>query len=427
MQHKALRLFLYTILSCLLSLGVTAQNLTKSPYSIIGVGEQHYYGSVYQSGMGQLAQGIRRQNEINVMNPASFSSLKYTVIDAAAYYANGTLSTEKRSTSVDNYSFSYFMFGVPLSAKLKAGMVFGLSPYSNIGYNILNTKQYDGYTGTTYVSGSGGLTRFHIGAGAQIVKNFSMGFNMNYLFGQTRVDQRLIIPANYYMLNTVDMRTRNIGDVQFQLGAQYHKDFERKDDKYTFVAGASYTLASKLNGYEDHIVGSMATGEILFLSDTLESKTDFKGTVDLPMMLNGGVSLEKKDNWMIGMDVNFANWSTYRSFGYTDSLKNSLGISVGGSFTPNASDYKNYFKRIEYRAGARYDNGNISIRGTNIANYGVSAGLGMPLGKSKSKLNIALEYYVKGTTQNNLIKEEYFRIVFGINFSDRWFQRYKYD
>jgi long-subunit fatty acid transport protein len=147
----------------------------------------------------------------------------------------------------------------------------------------------------------------------------------------------------------------------------------------------------------------------------------------LPYTFNGGMSLEKKDHWTIAGDVNYTNWSSYRSFGSTDSLKNSLGVSIGGSFIPSASDYKSYVKRIEYRAGARYDNGNLNVRNTNIGNYGVSAGFGLPLGKSKSRLNLTLEYYAKGTTRNNLVKEEYFRIIFSANFSDKWFQRVKYD
>jgi long-subunit fatty acid transport protein len=378
---------------------------------------------------GQVAQGIRRNAEINVMNPASFSGLKYTVIDAAAYYSQGTLSTSSASSQIDNYSFSYFMFGVPLSAKRKSGMVFGLSPYSTIGYNISNTKTYDGYTGTTYVAGSGGLTRFHLGAGAQLIKDLSAGLNVNYIFGQTTLDQRLIIPANYYLLNTVNTRTRNIGDFQVQLGLQYHHNFVRgkAKDNYTFVAGGSYTLGSKLKAYEERMIGSMKTGETSFVRDTIEYVESNKGTIDLPFSFSGGASLESKDHWTIAADVNYINWSSYRAFGYSDSLKNTIGISLGGSFTPNASDYKSFFKRIEYRAGARYDNGNVKIRNTNITNYGMSAGFGLPLGKSKSKLNIAFEYYVKGTTKNNLLKEEYYKIVFGVNFSDKWFQRSKYE
>jgi hypothetical protein len=34
---------------------------------------------------------------------------------------------------------------------------------------------------------------------------------------------------------------------------------------------------------------------------------------------------------------------------------------------------------------------------------------------------------VRGTTQNNLLREEYFRITLGVNMADKWFNRYKYD
>src|SRR6478609_1416896 len=57
MLNRAPRLILYVVFLCLLGRHGFAQNLTKSPYSIIGVGESHYYGSAYLSAMGQVSQG----------------------------------------------------------------------------------------------------------------------------------------------------------------------------------------------------------------------------------------------------------------------------------------------------------------------------------------------------------------------------------
>jgi long-subunit fatty acid transport protein len=429
MLHKAQRLILFSIILCFVSLKGIAQDLTKSPYSIIGVGEPYYFGSTYQWAMGQTAQGTRRQADINVMNPASYSALKYTVIDGAAYYSQGSLISKNASSDIDNFSFSYFMFGMPISVKRKAGLVFGLSPYSNLGYNVATNKNYGTYTGTTLMSGDGGLSRFHIGVGAQIIKNLSLGLNVNYLFGQTRLDQRLIIPEQYNMYNTAETRSRNIGDFQFQIGSQYHYDYESglRKDKYSFIAGASYTMATKLAAVEEHYVRSLGIGGTVLNMDTIFYEQSNRGTVDLPFTFSGGVTWEKKDCWSLSADVNYTNWSSYRSFGYSDSLKNMLGFNIGASYIPNSSDYKNYFKRAEYRIGARYDNGNLRVRDNNISSYGISAGVGLPMGKSKSRINISGEYYVKGTTNNNLLKEEYFRIIFGINFTDRWFQRTKYE
>ncbi|MES2560254.1 MAG: hypothetical protein V4590_10965 [Bacteroidota bacterium] len=439
MQHKALRLILILAVSLVFGFGAVAQNLTKSPYSVIGIGETQFQGTAQQSSMGQVGQGIRKISELNTLNPASYSALKYTVIEAGFLYGQGTLSQNSSKSAIENSSFTYFMIGLPLSIKHKVGMVFGLAPYSSIGYNVSTTATYPYYTATTYMNGTGGLSKFNMGVGTQVLKNVSVGMNVSYIFGQLHTEQKFIIPAEYNKFNIAETRSRIVGGSQVQGGVQYHKNFEKglKKDKYNFTAGATYSLSANLNGKQEYFVKTMHVGSTLGTKDTIAYTDSEKGSIRLPYAFSIGAGLEKTDQWMVAFDVHTTNWSEYRSFGNADSLQNNYGVNVGGSFIPKAMD-KHYFNRIEYRAGARYDAGNMVLGGQNISSYGVSVGVGLPLGKAKkysdnevpkppSKLNITGEYYVKGTTTNNLIKEEYFRIIIGINFSDKWFHRYKYD
>ncbi len=426
MLKKALRLFIYTIL---VTVSAGAQNLTKSPYSILGIGELHYYGTSQQSAMGQTSQGLRRSAYINEFNPASYSALKYTVIDGGMLFSNGNMVKGDQKSGIDNFSFSYFSFAMPISIKRNIGLGFGLSPYSSSGYNVSTLATYPDYVGVTQMTGSGGISRFHFGMGAQVFNKLSVGANANYLFGQIIRDQRLIIPTLYNKYNLAETRSRNVKDFQFELGMQYHDTFVRgsRKDQYQFVAGVNYTFGSAMSAAETYFMRSMGVGGTTETVDTILYNNNKNGDVKLPVTIRAGISLEKKDNWQLAADVNYTQWSAYRSFGVTDSLHDNVGVSVGGSYIPNSSDYKNYFNRVEYRAGARADNGYLTLNGKNISTYAVSAGVGVPLGKMRSKLNITFEYMVRGTTSNNLIEERYFRFIIGLNFTDRWFQRYKYD
>ena len=38
-----------------------------------------------------------------------------------------------------------------------------------------------------------------------------------------------------------------------------------------------------------------------------------------------------------------------------------------------------------------------------------------------------MEAGIRGTTDSNLIRENYFRVVFSVSINDRWFQRFRYD
>lgn len=417
------------ILVLAVSQNVLAQNLTRSPYSIIGIGDMHFLGTAHQSAMGQVGLSMRKQAEINMLNPASYSALKFTIIEGGLLYSQGTLNTNTASSEFNNSSFSYFAFGVPLHAKIGWGLVFGLSPYSNIGYNVSSTRTYPDFVGTTQVEGTGGLSRFHVGSGIKVLPNVSVGVNMSYIFGQNTIEQKLIIPVQYNKFNIAETRSRSVNDVQWQAGVQYHKDLElgSKKDKYAIAAGATYTLATNLNGSEEYFIRSMGLGQTTGIRDSIAYENNVSGSIRLPQSVGLGVSFEKKEQWWVGVDANYTQWSSFRRFGAIDSLKNTIGVNVGASFIPNSTDYKNYFKRIEYRLGARADNGNLAIFGNNIATYAVSAGFGFPIGKSKTRINLSGEYITRGTTQDGLIREDYFRIVFGINFSDKWFQRYKYD
>ena len=54
-------------------------------------------------------------------------------------------------------------------------------------------------------------------------------------------------------------------------------------------------------------------------------------------------------------------------------------------------------------------------------------GFGLPLPKSSSKVNFAVEVGKMGTTTNNLVQEEYLKFHLGFNFSDKWFVKRQYD
>jgi hypothetical protein len=104
-----------------------------------------------------------------------------------------------------------------------------------------------------------------------------------------------------------------------------------------------------------------------------------------------------------------------------------MGIALGGSLTPDITS-TSYFNRVVYRAGVYYNQTSLELRGNQLNEYGVSLGVGLPLRKSlQSAVNIAFEFGQRGTTTDNLIKEQYARIVLGLTFNEVWFQKRKYD
>jgi hypothetical protein len=65
--------------------------------------------------------------------------------------------------------------------------------------------------------------------------------------------------------------------------------------------------------------------------------------------------------------------------------------------------------------------------------YGFSFGMGLPMANYNrlspgqfTVLNLALEYERRGNNEN-VLKENVFRISVGLNFSDLWFSKRKYE
>src|SRR5574343_2017 len=94
-----------------------AQNITKSPYSSIGLGELQFSGSAQLHGMGQIAQGIRLPSLLNNQNPAAYSSLQQTVWDVGGLGSIGTVTSKTGLSGANTASFAYMSVGFRLSQK----------------------------------------------------------------------------------------------------------------------------------------------------------------------------------------------------------------------------------------------------------------------------------------------------------------------
>ena len=130
---------------------------------------------------------------------------------------------------------------------------------------------------------------------------------------------------------------------------------------------------------------------------------------------------------MFGSDVTLGNWSSLKIFDVNQNLQNTFDFSVGGAITPDFNAVGNYLKNIEYRLGFNYNKSYINIIGEDINQMSLSVGFGLPLPKTKSKINLALELGQRGTLNSGLIQERYIGVHAGFNFCDKWFIQSKYD
>jgi len=419
--------FLVFFILGLISFEGQSQIAVNSPYSRYGVGDLVSRQNAYNFSMGGVAYAISSPNYINPFNPASnhqFDSLSF-IFTGGIVSKLGQLKTDSFSNDSEFITLGYLMFGFPITKWLKSTI--GILPYSNVGYNMVDERYLDDIGRTNfYYEGSGGLNEFYFNMSIQLRKNFNLGVKASYLFGKNNMSRHVTFPDSAYMLNTrVDSYTE-VGDIFFELGAQYNKEIGRK---LTLGIGAVYFPTQQIKATESFIVRNYFgsnTGIGLY-RDTISSLLKYEGDISIPNKFGFGVMLRKTNRWMIAADYEWQNWSNYKIFGIADSLQNSMQFSLGGEYLPNPIGVANYFSRVTYRMGLRYNQTYLYLRNTQINEFGISFGFGLPLPRSYSTINLGFEIGRRGTTANGLIQENYLKFTLGVAIRETWFIKRRYN
>jgi len=151
---------------------------------------------------------------------------------------------------------------------------------------------------------------------------------------------------------------------------------------------------------------------------------DSKLNVPSKLAIGAGVGNRK---WFVGGDVAFSGtgnqvnrFDNYANVRYENATK----VAFGGFYIPKFDSYDNYFERITYRAGFRFENTGLVINNTAIKDKSITLGLALPITGTFSSLNLGMEYGSRGTTSNGLVKENYFSINLGLLFNDKWFRKH---
>src|SRR5690606_36694910 len=89
---------------------------------------------------------------------------------------------------------------------------------------------------------------------------------------------------------------------------------------------------------------------------------------------------------------------------------NATSFSLGGFFIPDYNSFSDYWKRVTYRAGLRFENTGLEINNETINEFGISFGLGLPVGNFFSNANIGFEIGIRGTTIANFGQEHFMNL-----------------
>jgi len=422
-MHTVKLVFLWVILGLIPGIAL-AQNGTNSPYTQYGYGNLSDKAFTSQRGMGGIGYGLRNPQMINPMNPASFSSVDSMtfMFDLGVSGQVSWLEDSNGKEKLNNGNLEYIAMQFPLAKRLGFGA--GFEPVSSVGYAFMRLKPLPVDSGVQQdiYSGAGGLSRVYTIFSYDLMKRFSVGVKLSYLFGDVmhNIQNTPITVSSSNAYTTTSSDTIRSYGFLYDFGVQYHQSVGKFK---TVTVGAIFSPKTRfgakiMRGISQTDLNSGTTANS-------ETQVSTDSVFEMPASYGLGFTYSQMGKLTVGADVLYQQWADAKYFDQTNAFNNRLKVNAGGEFIPNRTS-NNFLNKLHYRGGLYYSNSYYKIEGSKYNEYGVNLGIGIPVQDKRwqdkrSFINIAIEYSRIQPELNILTKEQYFKVSLSYTFSELWF------
>ena len=416
-----------------------AQQSTSSPYSFYGLGSLKFKGTVENQSMGGISV-YSDSIHVNLRNPASYAGsnlsfynnesrpIKFSI---GTTFSNTKIETSSASDKYGNFSIDYLALALPIN---KFGFGFGIIPYSSVGYSLQSRNENDDLT--FRYRGDGGINRVFLGFGYQLLKGLKVGVDTHYNFGNitnTSIAFGYNDQGEMLQYQSRDDRRSDLGGFSFNFGVILDQKISESLD---FTASFTYTPQSEISSKNKNQFSTIAidANQVEFVQSTYEidlQAINLDNTnLVLPSKISFGAGIGKPRKWFLGFDYTLLEASEFSNRFVeieNSTFEDASSVSIGGFFIPKYDSFSSYWKRIVFRTGARFENTGLVVNNESIDEFGISFGLGLPVGRLFSNANIGFEWGRRGTTNANLVEENFYNINLSLSLNERWFEKRKFN
>lgn len=426
-----------------LTLNAHSQEGTTSPYSFYGIGSLKFKGTTENRSMGGLSI-YKDSIHVNLRNPASYAGNNITIAPfngegrpikfaLGGSHTSTKLKSNAVSAKASSTTFDYMVLSVPIG---KFGVGFGLVPFTSVGYKLEATSSEDVLTHR--FRGEGGVNIAFLGVGYQITKDLSIGINAKYNFGNiqnTAIEFVYNDEGDPLQFQSRESNRSDLSGLNYDIGLSFNPMITDKLQLTTaFTFSPKADLISNNQRIFATIVINEATGQEFAINE-IEADLDAEGlkttTLTLPTKTAFGLGIGQPRIWFIGAEYTLLKTSEFsnRVFNIDNTtFVDATTISIGGFYIPQYNSFNKYFKRVVYRAGVRFEETGLKINNESINEFGISFGIGLPVGRYFfSDANIGVEIGKRGTTNQNLVEENFINFQISLSLNDIWFVKRKYD
>lgn len=419
---------------------------SNSPYGRYGFGVLSNPALGASEAMGGISYGLRRSQQVNPGNPASYSELDSLtfIFDLGVSAQLSSMSDGVNSRDFYNGNLDYIALQFPLFRNMGGSM--GLLPYSKVGYNFGNRRSLSDIQYLETYRGTGGLSQVYFGAAWEPFKSLSIGANVSYLFGNFS-HSRISTPVTSNALISEGKNRFSIRELKYDLGLQYSYNISNTKS-ITFGAVYSPQITTKADVYSsvmnytsDPYQSPNLEPIQIISSDTLSGEG-----FQIPQTFGAGLTYQT-ENFLVGVDGTYQLWknSAYSSQldGLTDNNRyNDLyRINAGAEYVIDPYS-QNFFNRIRFRGGISYSNSYINVSVSNPESsqnigmgsyneYGINIGLGLPFHDLRtghlSMLNIGFGYSRQDPNSQFMVGQDMFKISVNMNVNELWFFKRQFE
>ncbi|HAH35498.1 MAG TPA: hypothetical protein DCL81_02800 [Algoriphagus sp.] len=397
---------------------------SASTYSALGIGEFNYSGLTQNQGMGGLGISFGTGWNANVVNPALQTRNTIFNFQTSLNYRRINASNGSQSSDVDGGGLSYIALSLPFKpGKLTMGM--GLIQVTSVNYDLQISSMVNNaeIEAVNNINGDGGISEAYISAGYLLAKNLSIGVHGSYLFGSTiRKNQLTLFNENGTQVGSTSeyYERLTISDVALKFGTHY---YFKVGEKSNLHVGAIYQGLGDVNG--------SAFAKLAAFGEASDPDTEGdlildneKGSIYIPSRYGFGVSYERVNKYVIGLEGQYQNFSDFRNFlGDPLELREAIKLGLGFQIVPDFMSVDNNLKRGTYRVGLEFLQTPYYINQTTINDLGINFGASIPVNQL-SLMNLAVKVGQRGTTSAGLIRENYVNFTLGFSLNDNtWFYK----
>lgn len=414
-----------------------AQEGTASPYSFYGIGSLKFKGTVENVAMGGV--GVYKDSiHVNLQNPATYGGKKLSAFNkesrpvkftVGGSHSNTSLNTFTKNESVTTSTFDYLAIAFPVG---KFGVGFGLLPYTSVGYKLQN-RDGNGLL-TERFSGSGGVNKTFLSLGYEFKNGLSIGIEGNYNFG-TITNRSINFGYNaegeLLQMQTLEDNRSDLSGFDATIGLHYYRTIYKKLELQSSVTYSPEGQLGSKNERTLSVINVLNSSTPASEKDVDLAAKGLKNTdIVLPSLVSGGVGVGEPKKWFASVEYTWQNFASFDNRFLQNNItvfEDATELAFGGFYIPKYNSVNKYWKRMVYRAGVRTSKTGLNINGKSIDEFGMSFGLGLPVGRLFSNANFTFEYGTRGTTTADLVRENFMNFQVSLSLNDRWFRKRKYD